>query len=62
MSTITIKLTDQLLKRIEKQAYISDESVEEFVLNALEDAVNLWEDYADATEDKAESESPILYA
>ncbi|MGN1063505.1 MAG: hypothetical protein ACI4QM_04210 [Alphaproteobacteria bacterium] len=62
MPILHIELSDQLLKRLEKQAYLSDESVEEFVLSALEDAVSLWEDCADTKEEDAETVTPLLYA
>lgn len=62
MPILHIELSDQLLKRLEKQAYLSDESVEDFVLGAMEDAVSLWEDCADTKEEDAETVTSLLYA
>lgn len=45
MPTLTLKISENLLKKLTEHAAAKEESVETFSMHALQDALNMWEDF-----------------
>lgn len=55
MSTLILNIDDSLLKKLTKHAAANQESVNEFTLKAIQDALNMWDDFYEL-DDKLEQD------